>query len=65
MNRRDFLTTATATVSGIPATVNNVSATTMEITIPTGATSGNIEVTDDLGCPASKPCHESAGRPCQ
>ncbi|RAJ12124.1 choice-of-anchor D domain-containing protein [Olleya aquimaris] len=49
------LTTATATVSGIPATVNNVSATTMEVTIPTGATSGNIEVTDDLGCPASAP----------
>lgn len=47
------LTTATATVSGLAATVNNLSATTMEVTIPTGATSGIIEITDDLGCPAS------------
>ncbi|WP_292943165.1 choice-of-anchor D domain-containing protein [Olleya sp. UBA1516] len=49
------LTTATATVSGLAATVNNLSATTMEVTIPTGATSGIIEITDDLGCPASTP----------
>ena len=47
------LTTATATVSGLAATVSNLSATTMEVTIPTGATSGIIEITDDLGCPAS------------
>ena len=47
------LTTATATVSGLAATVSNLSATTMEVTIPAGATSGIIEITDDLGCPAS------------
>lgn len=49
------LTTATATVSGLAATVSNLSASTMEVTIPTGATSGIIEITDDLGCPASTP----------
>ena len=49
------LTAATATVSGITATVNNISDTIIEVTIPTGATSGTIDITDDLGCPASSP----------
>ncbi len=48
------LTSATATVDGISASVTNISDTIMEVTIPAGATSGNIDIIDDLGCPASE-----------
>lgn len=47
------LTTATATFNGLAATVNNISATQMEVIVPAGASSGNLEITDDLGCPGS------------
>ena len=49
------LSTATASFNGLPATVNNISATVMEVTVPSGASSGNLEITDDLGCPGTTP----------
>ncbi|WP_289044554.1 choice-of-anchor D domain-containing protein [uncultured Olleya sp.] len=48
------LTSATATVNGIVANVNHISDTVMEVTIPINATTGNIEVTNDLGCSATE-----------
>lgn len=47
------LSTATASFNGVSATVNNISATQMEVTVPVGATTGNLEITDDNGCPGS------------
>ncbi|GAB4154555.1 MAG: hypothetical protein Tsb0033_02680 [Winogradskyella sp.] len=49
------LSTATASFNGLPATVNNISATVMEVTVPAGAISGNLEIIDDLGCPGTTP----------
>ncbi len=49
------LATAAASFNGLVATVNNISATEMEVTVPAGATSGNLEITDDLGCPGATP----------
>ncbi|WP_299102510.1 choice-of-anchor D domain-containing protein [uncultured Winogradskyella sp.] len=49
------LATATASFNGLAATVNNISATKMEVTVPVGATSGSLEISDSLGCPASTP----------
>ena len=49
------LSSATAAVNGLAATVNNISNTTMEVTIPVGALTGNIEITDNLGCPGTIP----------
>ncbi|MHA7841795.1 MAG: lamin tail domain-containing protein [Winogradskyella sp.] len=49
------LSTATASFNGLAATVNNISATVMEVTVPAGAISGNLEIIDDLGCPGSTP----------
>jgi hypothetical protein len=46
----DFGGSTTATVSGLPATVTVLSATQIEVTIPAGATSGNIVVLNNLGC---------------
>ncbi|QXP80365.1 MULTISPECIES: choice-of-anchor D domain-containing protein [Winogradskyella] len=40
----------TATVNGVSATVTVISTSELEITIPVGAASGSIEITDDLGC---------------
>ncbi|WP_298893223.1 choice-of-anchor D domain-containing protein [uncultured Psychroserpens sp.] len=47
------LSTATATFNGLAATVNNISSTVMEVTVPNGALTGNLEITDDLGCPGN------------
>ncbi len=49
------LSSATASFNGLAASVTNISATEMEVTVPAGATTGNLEVTDDLGCPGSAP----------
>ena len=49
------LSAATASFNGLAATVNNISATEMEVTVPAGASSGNLEVMDDLGCPGTTP----------
>lgn len=49
------LATATASFNGLAATVNNISATEMEVTVPSGATTGNLEIVDSLGCPGSTP----------
>ncbi|WP_111682447.1 lamin tail domain-containing protein [Winogradskyella tangerina] len=49
------LSTATASFNGVAATVNNISATEMEVIVPAGASSGNLEITDDLGCPGTTP----------
>lgn len=48
------LNTASATFNGLTATVNNISATQIEVTVPAGATTGNLEIIDDLGCPGSE-----------
>ncbi|RED46551.1 putative secreted protein (Por secretion system target) [Winogradskyella eximia] len=49
------LLTATAAFNGLAATVTNISATEMEVVVPAGSTSGSLEITDSLGCPASTP----------
>ena len=49
------LSIATASFNSIPATVNNISATEMEVIVPVGASTGNLEITDDNGCPGSAP----------
>ncbi|WP_179339358.1 choice-of-anchor D domain-containing protein [Winogradskyella ludwigii] len=49
------LATATAAFNGVSATVTNISATEMQVTVPSGATSGTLEISDSLGCPASTP----------
>lgn len=49
------LGSATASFNGLAATVNNISATSMEVTVPSGASTGNLEITDDLGCPGTTP----------
>lgn len=46
----DFGGTTTATVSGVAASVTVISSTQIEVTIPAGATSGNIVVQNNLGC---------------
>ncbi|WP_299777523.1 choice-of-anchor D domain-containing protein [uncultured Formosa sp.] len=43
----------TAKVNGISATLNVISTSELEVTIPAGATTGSIEITDDLGCLSS------------
>ncbi|MGS2725545.1 choice-of-anchor D domain-containing protein [Psychroserpens sp. BH13MA-6] len=47
------LSTATAAFNGVSATVNNISNTVIEVTVPPGAFSGNLEITDDSGCPGT------------
>ncbi|BAO75774.1 lamin tail domain-containing protein [Winogradskyella sp. PG-2] len=49
------LSTATASFNGVVTTVNNISSTEMEVTVPSGASSGNLEIVDDLGCPGTTP----------
>ncbi|MBO6605538.1 choice-of-anchor D domain-containing protein [Psychroserpens sp.] len=49
------LSTATALFNGVNATVNNISNTEMEVIVPSGALTGNLEIVDDLGCPGSEP----------
>ncbi|SDR79697.1 Lamin Tail Domain [Formosa sp. Hel1_31_208] len=47
------LSTATASFNGLVATVTNISATVMEVIVPAGASTGNLEILDDLGCPGT------------
>jgi hypothetical protein len=42
-----------ASIGGIPATVAVISANEIEVTIPTGASTGSLEINDDLGCLSS------------
>lgn len=49
------LITATASFNGLPATVINISATLMTVTVPVGATTGNLEISDSIGCPGFIP----------
>ncbi|MCC1485626.1 beta strand repeat-containing protein, partial [Winogradskyella immobilis] len=49
------LSTATASFNGIAAVVDNISNTQMEVIVPVGATSGNIEIIDNTGCPGQTP----------
>ena len=49
----NFGGSTTATVNGVPASVNIISNNEMEVTIPTGAATGNLEINDDLGCLSS------------
>jgi hypothetical protein len=49
------LATATASINGAPAMVNNISGTTMEVTIPEGANTGNLEIFDNIGCTGISP----------
>ena len=44
------LSTATASFNGISATVNHISATEMEVIVPNGAVTGNLEIVDDQPC---------------
>lgn len=50
----DFGGSTSATINGLSATVNVLSATQLELTIPSGATTGSIEVTNDLSCVSSE-----------
>ncbi|MCH7523612.1 MAG: choice-of-anchor D domain-containing protein [Bacteroidetes bacterium] len=47
------LSSATASFNGVAAIVNNISATQMEVTVPSGATTGNLEIIDNSGCPGN------------
>jgi hypothetical protein len=49
------LSGATATFNGIAATVVSSTATQMIVTVPAGATSGNIVITNTANCPVSTP----------
>jgi hypothetical protein len=49
----NFGGSTTASVNGIPATVNVISNSEIEVTIPSGATTGSLEIIDDLGCVSS------------
>lgn len=44
---------ATATLNGIPALVTPISATQIQITVPSGATTGNLITTNAQGCSAT------------
>ncbi|MGJ8551014.1 choice-of-anchor D domain-containing protein [Winogradskyella wichelsiae] len=46
----NFGLSTTASIGGISANVNVISALEIEVTIPTGALTGSIEIYDDLGC---------------
>ncbi|MDH7912268.1 choice-of-anchor D domain-containing protein [Winogradskyella sp. SYSU M77433] len=50
----NFGGSTTATVNGITATVNIISSTELEVTIPTGAETGSLDITDNLGCVSSE-----------
>jgi len=47
------LSGATATFNGVSASIISTSATQMVVTIPTGATTGNLVTTNALGCTAT------------
>jgi len=49
----NFGALTTVTVSGIPATHTLISSTVIEVVVPNNATTGNIEVVNDLGCTSS------------
>ena len=50
----NFTGVTTATVNGISTSVTVVSDTTLELNIPAGASTGSIEITNNLGCTASE-----------
>lgn len=50
----DFGGSTTATIGGISAVVNIISNSELEVTIPAGATTGSLEINDDLGCLSSE-----------
>jgi len=49
----NFGGSTTASIGGIPAAVTVISANEIEVTIPTGASTGSIQINDDLGCLSS------------
>ncbi|TGD57584.1 choice-of-anchor D domain-containing protein [Flavobacterium humi] len=49
------LTGSTATFNGIPATVVSNTATQLVLTVPAGATTGNLVITSGSGCKLSMP----------
>jgi len=50
----NFTGITTATVNGISTSVTVLSDTTLELSIPAGASTGSIEITNNLGCNASE-----------
>lgn len=50
VNGNDFLGSTTATVDGVAASINIISDTLLEVTIPSGASTGSIDVNNNLGC---------------
>lgn len=46
----NFGGSTTATIGGIPASVTVIAANEIEVTIPAGASTGSLEINDDLGC---------------
>lgn len=44
------LTSASASFNGLSATVNHISSTEMEVVVPNGAVTGNLEIIDDQPC---------------
>ncbi|MCB0461236.1 MAG: InlB B-repeat-containing protein [Flavobacteriaceae bacterium] len=49
----NFGGSTTALIGGIPATVTVISVNEIEVTIPAGASTGSIQINDDLGCLSS------------
>ncbi|NRD19035.1 choice-of-anchor D domain-containing protein [Winogradskyella eckloniae] len=49
----NFGGSTTVTVNGIAAAITVISTSEIEVTIPSGATTGNLEINDDLGCLSS------------
>jgi len=49
----NFGGSTTASIGGIPASVTVIAANEIEVTIPTGASTGSLEINDDLGCLSS------------
>ncbi|WP_407557031.1 choice-of-anchor D domain-containing protein [Winogradskyella sp. 4-2091] len=49
----NFGGSTTVTVNGIAAIATVISTSEIEVTIPSGATTGNLEINDDLGCLSS------------
>lgn len=50
VNGNDFLGSTTATVDGVAASINIISDTLLEVTIPSGASTGSIDINNNLGC---------------
>ncbi|AEH00700.1 GEVED domain-containing protein [Lacinutrix sp. 5H-3-7-4] len=63
VNGSNFSNLTTATFNGLTATIVSQTSTTLVITIPPGATTGNLEIFDDLSCSTATPFNiiESSG----